>query len=58
MPNLMEKSVSIIIGVLLCIRQCIPVIYEKNIGGLCQSSPEEESLILNLLKVIKQMFIL
>jgi len=29
MPNLMEKSVAIIIGSLLCIRQCIPFLHQK-----------------------------
>lgn len=54
MPSLMEKSVSVIIGVLLCVRQCIPRIYaEIKNGNLRQPSAEQDSAVANLLQVQK-----
>ncbi|XP_035714304.1 huntingtin isoform X3 [Folsomia candida] len=59
MPSLMEKSVSVIIGVLLCVRQCIPRIYaEIKNGNLRQPSAEQDSAVANLLQVYEMCMIL
>jgi hypothetical protein len=51
-PNIMEKSVTVIIGVLLCMRHVTPVLYEEmRKGPLRRSSPQQDSLVANLLQV-------
>lgn len=55
----MEKSVSVIIGVLLCVRQCIPRIYaEIKNGNLRQPSAEQDSAVANLLQVQKFLWLI
>jgi len=48
MPNLMEKSVSTLIGVLLCVRQCISPLYaelEKSFPGIADKEIVYQNIV-------------
>ncbi|CAG7730919.1 unnamed protein product [Allacma fusca] len=57
-PNLMEKSVSVIIGALLCIRQCIQPLFEQLRHNFEKKSPDQDSVVKNLIQVYEMCMIL
>ena len=50
-PGLMEKSVPLIIGALLCIRQCVQPLYQQLRENFERKSPDQENVVKNLIQV-------